>query len=944
MKNLANIIEKYRKAIIGGVILITLILLYGFKYVRIESDITKWIRQDLPEIKSLNYISEHYGGEDVALLGLESDSLFSKNGLKLLSELQDSLEILKGVFNVTSIINMLDIRGTQDGIEIKDLIDRYNLPESTDSIIRLKNYILSRDIYRGRVISRDGRIVLFVIRLQKGVDKPEISKKIKNLTYKILSKSNLHVKPYFSGMPLILDEINREIISDMEKLVPFVVLIVFVVLFIGMRNIYGVILPLLVVILASIWTIGIMAYLHIPLSVVSNTMPVLLIAIGSAYGIHVISRYARHLASGKNKSGAMRDTLKEVAVPVLLAALTTMASFFSFGGSYLIVISQFGIFTGLGILIALFLSIIFLPAVLLGVKYRGTSTKGENAGHAFYENLAKTAADSIKKHSFVAVITGILILGFGTWGFLVLKPSSNLLEYFSRHSQVRKSVEFLRKNFKGDVPVYILIRGDLKNPAVLQEMIDFEKFMRSRGDIGFPNSYADLIMSMNEASFGQKMIPETKEQVEDLAFMLEGRSVLSQLVNEDYTEGIISANATTTAYKPIKEYFENKLLREITPVLTDTVKSDVVLRFLAHKTAERILYDAEFRGFSIDTSGIKNILVSSYKKPVVLTSKDVNEIETKVAEYFEDEDIQLNKNDITNITTAILVSDTIDTLILKAYISKVIPQGIKEEDPTIVNYILENTLNIRHDVYRRRKVETIFAKIAPEFSEDALSDSDLVEDVKGDIATFLQRHTYVPASLVHSNNRIKIEPVYSGLLPVEERINENIIKSQIKSMLIAFLVVLVLVSIDAGSVLAGIIASLTILLVVAIDFGLMALFGLTLNSGTMLVASIAIGIGIDYTIHFLSHLKQEVQNGLSIEDGIEKTILEKGKPIIINATTVGLGFLVLVFASLVPVKNFGWLLFVTMLTSSVMSLTFLPALVMILKKPFLKAFKRKKEV
>ena len=941
MEKINWFISKYRKVIMGLVVFVTIFMLYGFRYLRIESDITKWIRQDLPEIKTLNYISERYGGEDVALLGLESDSLFSVRGLKLLAELQDSLEILKGVSGVTSIISMLDIRGTQDGIEVKDLIDRYNLPEKEDSILELKRYILSRDIYRGRIISQDGRTVLYIIRLQRGVNKPEISRKIKSLTHEILKKSNLPVKPYFSGTPLLLDEINREIISDMEKLVPFVVIIVFIVLFAGMRNIYGVLLPLTVVVLAGVWTIGLMAYLHIPLSVVSNTMPVLLIAVGSAYGIHVISRYARHLSLGKEKIVAMSDTLKEVTVPVLLAAFTTMASFFSFVGSYLVVISQFGIFTGIGILISLVLSIIFIPAVLLGVNYRVSSLNRVEGKDTFYEKLSRSVAWFIKEHSFWAILVGIVIFSFGVWGFYVLRPSSNLLEYFSKDSYVRKSAEFLRKNFKGDVPVYVLVKGDLKNPYVLQEMVDFEKFMRSRKDIGFPNSYADLIMSVNEAAFGEKMIPETEEQVENLSFMLEGRPILSQLVNSDYTEGIISANATSTAYWPIKRYFDRVLVRDIVPILRDTLTDKIIQEYLAHRAAMRIFYDMKFRGFIIDTEVVERTLIGNYGQNVRLSGEDIKKIKVKIKRLFGEEGLSLKENQLDNLTV-FLASESVDTTFFRAYVNNIVPNGVKKEDPEIVSYLVESLLDTRRDVFNKKKVEIVFGEVLKGLPKEVKSCKELVKDIKGDVATFLKRHTYVSASLVDQDGKIKIKAVYSGLLPVEEKINENIIKSQVKSMLIAFFVVLILVSIDTGAILSGILASLTILLVVAIDFGLMALFGLTLNSGTMLVASIAIGIGIDYTIHFLSHLKQEVQRGLSIEEGVEKTILEKGKPIMINATTVGLGFLVLVFASLVPIKNFGWLLFVTMLTSSFMSLSFLPALIIILKKPFLKAFTRKK--
>ncbi len=940
MKKILEFTERYRKWIISAVVFVSLVMLYGFRFLRIESDISKWLKKDAPEVKSMRYISKRFGGEDVALVGVESDSIFTYNGFRLLCELEDSFEVIGKVASVTSLVNILDIKSTEGGIDIRNLIDRYDLPENPDSILRLKAYVLSKDIYRGRVISENGKVALFIINLTQDADKPLVAEKIREMASLVVSQYNLPVKLYFSGTPMLLKDINSSIFKDMIKLVPVVILIVVLILYSGMKNVYGVVLPLWVVVMASVWSMGLMGYFNVPLSVVSNVMPVLLIAIGSAYGIHILSRYARHVAMGIPEKDAVKISQYEVFVPVLLAAITTMTSFFSFVGAYVVSISHFGIFTGLGILFSVVLSLVFIPAILYEINYDVKSIKEGKKRSIWYEKIMENTYEFITKRSFFAVLITVTILAFGLTGFLKLKTRANLLYYFPRRSEIRRSAEFLRKNFKGDIPVYILVKGDLRNPGVLQEMIDFEKYMRTREDIGFPNSFADLIVSLNESSFGFRALPETKEQVENLAFMLEGRPILKQLVNSDYSEGIISANALMSAYEPVKRYFDNNLNRSLKLVDMDTVSlNSAIYRYLVSRTSWRIMQDAEYRGISVDTAFINRVLYNAVKNGYELNSYDLKELEDKIEKLFEEEDINVLKSKMTGLLP--FITDSMDTLLLEGYVSLVIPSSVKEEDPEVVGDMVRQILSMRREFIRDKKVETVCNKIFSSFKIHTVKDSEFVKDIRGDIYTFFKRFVYVPSSLAGGRKDVKIKAVYSGLLPVQNKINENLMKSQIKSMVIALFVVLILVSLDIGSVLGGLVATIPIILVIAINFGIMGLLRINLDSGTMLVASIAIGIGIDYAIHFISHLKQEVEKGLSLEESIRRTIIEKGRAILINATTVGFGFLVLVFGNLIPVRNFGWLLFVTMIASAVLSLTFLPALILMLKGPFSKIFRSK---
>ena len=111
-----------------------------------------------------------------------------------------------------------------------------------------------------------------------------------------------------------------------------------------------------------------------------------------------------------------------------------------------------------------------------------------------------------------------------------------------------------------------------------------------------------------------------------------------------------------------------------------------------------------------------------------------------------------------------------------------------------------------------------------------------------------------------------------------------------------------------------------------LNFGIMGLTGIKLNAATAVIASLAIGIGIDYSIHFLSRYRHEITTQGSVEKAIERSLHTSGRAILYNALAVAAGFLVLVPSNFVIISQLGILVALVMITTSLASLTLLPAI------------------
>ncbi len=162
-----------------------------------------------------------------------------------------------------------------------------------------------------------------------------------------------------------------------------------------------------------------------------------------------------------------------------------------------------------------------------------------------------------------------------------------------------------------------------------------------------------------------------------------------------------------------------------------------------------------------------------------------------------------------------------------------------------------------------------------------------------------------------------------------------VVRGQVTSLIIALLIVIILLAIHFRSIPAGLIAALPLAFSMVILFGWMGYLGVNLDIATALLSSIMIGVGVDYTIHFLWRYKTERGNGLVPAEAVMKTLTTTGRGISFNALSVILGFCALPFSVFLPLKVFGFLVMVSIFSCLIGALVIIPALVLIFKPAFL---------
>ena len=753
MRKFSELVIKHRKIVIFVNVLITLILGYSLKGLKINPDITSYLPKNDPTVKLFDYIGEEYGGNFLVMIALETDDIFNEATIERINYLTSQFKLVEGVNYVTSLTNVLDIKQVEEGIEIGRLIDEYDLPGTPEVLQELKTYTLSKDLYRGRLISEDAKVTLIICRLNDDVDKIKTAYQLKQ----IVKEANLKEKVYYSGMPFQMMEISEIILNDLKFLIPLIGLLIIISLLLAFHTLRGVVLPILSVSMSTIWTLGIMSILQIPLTVISDIIPVILIAVGSAYSIHVISRFDEDLMTNGDRLKQSKKALAEVGVPVLLAAVTTMAGFMAFVfGSYLSMIREFGIFSSLGILFSLIISVTFIPTMLsiLPIKNKKRSPDEITGGKTSFTRVMDKIGAFVLKNEKLIIAGGIIIICISIFGIPKIQRRVDMLDYFKPGTSIRLTEEMMQSKFGGSIPIQILVKADIQDPVVLKQMKEMQEFLESQGDVHKPQSVADLIEEMNDVMGEGKVIPDSKYKVSNLWFLLEGEEIMSQLVNSDKTEAVIQATIGNVNTGMIRELVEN---------------------------------------------------VDNY---------------------------------------------------------------IEKTDTSII----------------------IFTQ--------------------------------------------------TGMPSIYQRLDDSIMRSQIQSLFIAIILVLICLFFLLRSFIGGLIGLVPIGFTLLVIFGFMGFTGIPLDIATVLVGSISIGIGIDYSIHFVNRFKKEFQKDKTELEALDKTLETTGKAILINVITVTMGFLVLILAALIPLRRFGILIAITMIGSGFGAITLLPAIILLTKASFIGDFKR----
>lgn len=523
--------EGFFRRVIRFRYLVILILLGGtvalgmqMKKLRFESDAESMIPPDDPVQRYNDLVEERFGMRDLIIVGVLNDNpqengVFNPRTLGIVKEFSEKIALLPGIKavrneDVASVATMDNITGTAEGIAVDPFME--DVPQTPEELATLKNNLFGNSMYVDWLVSRDGTGLLIMAKMESSEGTLEgVARRAaiyETIRQMIQAKKDAGAPEEFhiAGRGAMEVTFSEDARRDMGTFMPLVLVIVLGTLYFTYRSVRGVLLPFSVVVASVIWTLGIMALVGVPMYFISTMMPVILLAIGVAYGIHILGRYYDELLERPHASAreAVLAAMREMWLPVVFTALTTAAGFLSFLTAAMLPIRHFGVFTAIGVVVAMVFSLTFFPAVLVMLPPKVSKSLRRQMGQSgdlaatgwAARTLARLGRGVARRPLLVWAPTAIL-LGICAIGIQRIDVDSSWIRSFHPQSPVRVADEVLREKFQGTLPTYVAIEGHapdlLKDPDLLQKLDRLQAEIEQDPVVGGSLSIAEFIKRMN---------------------------------------------------------------------------------------------------------------------------------------------------------------------------------------------------------------------------------------------------------------------------------------------------------------------------------------------------------------------------------------------------------------------------------------------------------------
>ncbi len=920
VKILTAVNIKFSRIIIFSSIAAAAILSIFIKNLYFDNDLTDWIPEKSSIGRLPHYTAKKFGSSTPVLVLLKFDDCFTYENLTLLKLISDSIRDMNGVDMVLSLADMDDISSENGSIKISKLL-KFPLPMDREYYSKLKNHVLKSDLFRQTVVSEDSTTAAIIVKpannYRSDTTAFNIRKKVESMT------SGKKVTVYFGGLPSFLNSITVIVLKDFVILIPLVIIVVVSVLYYSFRTLRGIFLPLLSVAFSTLMALGLMGLFKIPLNIMSVTIPVVLVACCNAYGIHVLNRYYEKLTLFNDKKEIIKEVMSEISLPVILSGLTAVFGFLSLSTAQIGIVKDFGIFTGIGIFFATFISLMFIPSFLfIGKKQNCFRMKNSGTGTVKTGKISEYFTNITMKHRKAVIIVFTAASLAGLFFSTKLISKVDYLAYFDKKSEPRVTADFTMDKFGGYFPYSIYIRSDIASPDVLKVMLISEAMMKSYTHSN-PSGIADMVLALNQAMTGVKTIPDTGEEIQNLLFFTEGKPEIGSLMTADRKEALVSCmlKSTDPPYiNGLESYIKNYLSHFTDNIVSinnypDNPELPGIEKIFVGNTLNR---DKEnFSGNEIEK--IVSELVLSNKTFVPRFDRE------KLLKYMtgDESEIPLDRIQALKLISLIVRSGKYDDASIIKTIGDEVPAGTGGDD---IRAFAKSAAFLIGEDNRNARIEFL-KKILGKYS--AALGIVTGDDLGYAVAPLVWKT--IPSENPGGKEiagRIPVQEIgQTGYAYVAEMLRREILRDQVMSLGITLLAVFIFNAYAYRSFKKGLLSMIAMPFTLIINFALMAVFKIPLDIVTVTIGSISI-IGIDYTLHFIARYSIEMKkNSGDPAAAIRLTYSTAGKAIIFNALSVGLGFAVLIFSSIIALRNLGFLLFAAMLTSSIASLVLLPAVI-----------------
>lgn len=481
---------------------------------------------------------------------------------------------------ITSLVNARETVWADGGLQVRGLMDTW--PTAAE-LPALKTRVLASKSLVGQVVDPIGRHATIVLR-SAFMDQSDQRRLHDEVTRIVGKHKSAGFEGLVGGAPALQGALNSLITSDLLRLGGLGLLLMFVIMTISFRHPIGIFAPVLVVVQGVIWTFGAMALADVPLTMLSNILPMFIVCVGIGDSVHIQSIYRDNRKRGVDNDEAIVAALASTGMPVLFTTLTTCVGLLSFRLASVDAIQQMGTFGAMGVFAAFVHSMIFLPAALtfnrkglLGLR----DVQDRDMLDRMLDFCSNLSAPRLRdghvsqRGRNATLLVAVAVVALAAVGISTLRVYHDPVSWIPDKFEIKRAFTALDEHMGGSADLAILI--DARDGATVRDrelVLGLEKLEAHIKAYQHPSephmvgqivSVLDVIRESNRATHENAeqyyRLPDTQRGITDMLTMFEnaGPSELKRLVTVDLKRTIMIVRVKwmeAGAYAPLVAHIE----------------------------------------------------------------------------------------------------------------------------------------------------------------------------------------------------------------------------------------------------------------------------------------------------------------------------------------------------------------------------------------------------
>ena len=499
----------------------------GIVNLTFKSDYLQYFSPENPQLKAFQALQNEYNKSDNILFVIEpsNGNIFDKPVLLAIKSLTEKSWQIPFSSRVDSITNFQHTVSVDDDLFVSDLVPD-TAPLTAESLDSLKQIAINEPSLVNRLISATGHISAINVTVQlpgkNSNESTEVAKQAR-LIARLVESSFPAIKVHISGMVMMENAFTEATVNDTKTLMPLMYGIVILMLLFCLRSLTATISVIILIIISSVSALGVAGWCGWSLNPTSAIAPMIILTLVIADCIHILITMLHNMRDGLSKPLAIQESLRINFQPILLTSVTTAIGFLSMNFSDSPPFRELGNIVASGSIIALILSVAFLPAIISVLPIKVKIREQNNL------RLMKALATWVIQHrKGLLIVNTVLAITFISC-LPLNQLNDEFVKYFDETMEFRQATDFMNKNLGGiytiEYSIHAHDEGGVNDPVFLNKIETFSNWLKNQPEVTHVNTITDIYKRLNKNMHGDDpawyKLPEQRDLAAQYLLMYE---------------------------------------------------------------------------------------------------------------------------------------------------------------------------------------------------------------------------------------------------------------------------------------------------------------------------------------------------------------------------------------------------------------------------------------